>query len=654
MIRPITTACRKRRIYVYDLEWFPGTLELRLVGMHDGKRYEAFHTVAAFLDRILTPEFDDTWFFAHAGGLADVQFLLQELMDRGYEVKAAFSGSSAIIVEIKRGDHKWLLIDSYWLVRSSLKKIGEAVGIKKMKDYVCPGTNWITAPDGSKVIDCAGCSHPPPEDLADPWCIFYAPYGELRTYNEQDCLILWTAISWLQDGLLQMGSELCMTQASSAMRLYRRSYLDIDIKTHATINERARESYVGSRVEVQAPRCEHAYYYDVNSSFPFAMTFPAPGSLRGGSPRLRTSGDELFLADVEIEVPEMYLPPIPWRHPKEKRVYFPTGRWRSWLMGVDVRLLEASGGKIHKVHRVLEFQAHETLAAYSRDLYERRLKSTTEFEKMLYKLLLNSLYGKFGENPLKTAAYFNPTDTEGLEMLMPGIFAREERMDVEHEHVVVASHITAFARRTLYKFDRMALDAGYKLFYNDTDSIVTTAPPEVFGSAIGKELGQLKWEYEILNGMFVAPKIYLLDAIDVEKRIKMSEKIAERENIRNWRGLGEEERQRFHQEASEKARKEIVRAKGFSRMSVARFHEIVEGREVSVRRMSRVRELLKLGRLQPFESEKKKRLQMRVGPDGAISFKMRPKRCVMHRENDTRPWGVDELLAEPSTKPEAA
>lgn len=638
MLRPIKSPARQRRILTYDMEWFPGTLELRLIGVFDGHEYRTYTTPIDFLRGELVSFNSGGWYFAHAGGLADFQFLLQELVDKGYQVKAAFSGSSAIIVEITEGEKKWLLIDSYWLLRSPLKKIGEAVGIKKLKDYICPGSSMVLDPvSGKMVCDGVGCgNHPPPEDPSDPWCIFYAPMGELKTYNEQDNRILHKAICDLQEGLLSMGSELCMTQASSAMKLYRRVYLDRDIRTNKQVNERARISYVGSRVEVYRPRCDHAEYYDINSSFPYAMTFPAPGSLRGGRGSLPTGESEHWLADVEIEVPEMYLPPVPFRHPKEHRVYFPTGRWRSWLWGIDVRLLESVGGKVHKCHRVMEFSSHDTLASYAQDLYARRVACKTEFEKMLYKLLLNSLYGKFGESPLKQAAYFNPEDPAGMNMVMPGVFLCEEMQDIEHEHVPISTHITAFARRTLYRFNKLCLDLGGEIFYNDTDSCVTTIRPSDLPAdypwipgtegVLGKRLGQMKHEYSIHNGEFVAPKIYRLDATDVEKRDEYVKK-----------GLRIEE-------ATEKARKDVLRAKGFSRMTMSKFHDLVEGREIEVRRMSRVRELLREGVLTPTEEPIRKRLQIEKGEDGEVRFKMRTKRKMLAQQNDSRPWDVREIF----------
>ncbi len=1044
----ITKPCKTRNIIAYDLEWWPGTLQLRLVGVHDGNEYRSYRTTLEFLLYELRPETDGAWYFAHAGGLADFQFLLQDLIDHGFEVKAAFSGSSAIIVSVERDDHMWFLIDSYWLLRSPLKQIGDAVGIKKLRDYVCPGSTLV---DGR--CDGKGCSHPQPEGDEEPHCIFYAPDAELRTYNEQDCLILWTAINQLQAELHGMGSELCMTQASSAMRLYRRSYLRQEIRTMPILNEIARHAYVGSRVEVYAQRCTSADYYDINSSFPYAMTFPAPGNFKGAASRIPDSS-EMFLADVEIEIPETYLPPIPWRHPKEHRVYFPTGKWRSWLSGIDIHLLLSQGGKIHKTHRVLKFEEQMTLASYAEDLYAKRLKSTTAFEKMLYKLLLNSLYGKFGESPLKVAAYIHPSNAQGMKMVSPGVFLSEETMEIEHEHVPISMHITAFARRTLFRFNKMCLDQGGRLYYNDsvsgdrcvvtrdprgqvrvmpierlfdrhaggvdrrfdgkeegtlegwealsrsletgeegffpiagiirhkagkvmhlvstkegqtevtcdhgimtqgergleetspedfvskkrefervrpvgcvpaatvdlfdelqgvalelseektyfeaqgevivrigkrvkeeeseirrfyqqgtpelhallrivgafvaegsaslagtltpatargfdpvvatrhmfsiaqqdeawlgeaqldlqvvvptahtsifatsgasvlrsgtallaflfaalcgeghsrnrrlpsfclnlskddflvlwkkllegdgnthpqgyetyttisrelasqlsfllslhgfdhaityrpekkswmlrlregkprpsrtirhetrqpgedefvydlsvrgggtfvdgmgcvllknTDSAVTTTPPHKLPEGvIGKKLGMMKHEYHVENGTFVAPKIYMLDATDMDVMMKLKKGGLDEKDAKKYskkaphlfealQGKGVSE-----VDAMELARKDVVRAKGFSRMTVAKFHDIVEGREVSVRRMTRVRELLRTGDLRPREGTYPKKLQITIDDDGAVTFKMRPKRCMLSKENNSRPWRVEELM----------
>jgi hypothetical protein len=70
-------------------------------------------------------------------------------------------------------------------------------------------------------------------------------------------------------------------------------------------------------------------------------------------------------------------------------------------------------------------------------------------------------------------------------------------------NVAIASAITAYARVELAK---LMLDPRNPVFYHDTDSIIVQKPlnPEV----VGEELGQMKLEYTIKEGIFAGPKLY--------------------------------------------------------------------------------------------------------------------------------------------------
>ncbi len=119
---------------MYDLEWVPGKFDplgrmpVRLVGVYDRERgYRCYQNVMAFLEHEMTHKNRGRWFYAHAGGLADFQFLLQKLIEcKGYKIKASCSGSSLIIVHVTRGKNSWHFVDSYWLLREKLRKIGES------------------------------------------------------------------------------------------------------------------------------------------------------------------------------------------------------------------------------------------------------------------------------------------------------------------------------------------------------------------------------------------------------------------------------------------------------------------------------------------------------------------------------------------------
>ena len=562
---------RLRRFLAYDMEWIPGTLQIRIVGVYDGNRYFSFLTVGHFLGWALSKEHRGKWFYAHAGGLADVQFVLEELTQNprfaGHTVRASFSGSSAIIVRVSKDKHCWTFVDSYWLLRDKLSEIAKMVDMQK------------TGPNREDWT----------EEQISNW---YAtvPFEELRSYNANDCKILWRAIEAFQIAALDLGGQLQMTLASSAMYLFRRRYLQNRIETTDAINEKARLAYYAARVEVfrrDAP--DPANYYDVNSLYPYAMTFPAPGEVIGIDRRLPLGEfDRLFMADVEIEVPDLYLTPIPAR--LGGRLFFPFGKWRTWLLSTDLNLLVMEGGRIHKVHQVYHFEPFHDLANFARDLYAKRVATEDPVERVTYKLLMNSLYGKFAESEEKSTIHIHPSENTLRRltfdnMLFPGAWEETLTVPVPHVWVPISGHITAVGRATLYKF----LGMTRRYHYCDTDGFSTN---DKFSTST--DLGALKLERESKGEkwQFVQPKLYRLG--------------------------------------------DKVKAKGFSlkrQRAVELFDDLIEGKEITVRRMRRIRENFRKGSSSPVEMNVIKRLNDSL-----------PKRHF-NRQGISRPWSIKELKA---------
>ena len=223
-ITPIVKPRSFRTYLTYDLEWIPskfqsdGTMPVRLVGVYDGNRYRAYATIEAFLNGELTSKNRGKWFYAHAGGLADFQFLLEVLIKNpAYKIKASPSGSSLIIVHVTCGKNVWHFIDSLWLLKDKLRNIGKWIGMDK------------------------GNADESEEFFRD------APLNVLREYNEIDCIILYKAIALFEQVLYELGGMLKMTQASCAMELFRRRFLEREIETSEPLNDTAR----------QARRCRH-------------------------------------------------------------------------------------------------------------------------------------------------------------------------------------------------------------------------------------------------------------------------------------------------------------------------------------------------------------------------------------------------------------
>lgn len=562
----ITRQVKTRKFVAFDLEWVPGKMELRLIGVYDpGRGYRHYCTVEQFFRNEFTHKNRGKWFYAHFGGRFDASFFVSYLVSRGIEARFMFSGSMAVMIKIKMDGMTFTLIDSGRLYPASLKDIAKAIGMEK--------------------------GGPDDESLKED---FFANSSiwELMKYNQLDCEILWQAVYEFQRRVRDIGSDLQVTLASTAMHLFRRKYLKRDIKTDNWVNARSRESYFASRVEVFQRNCVDGKMYDINSSFPYSMTFPCPGAIERirmkngmGSLMLPENEDAIFIADVEFVVPENYLTPVPYRH-DDGRVFFPVGRWRQWLTSIDVAELLRIGGKILDCHNAVHFEPFDDLAAYATDLYARRKAATDPTDKQVFKLLLNSLYGKFAESEEKQAVIVNPNADDMMKLdpdneIMPGVWFAPEIATVAHVHVPISAHITAIARRTLYSH----LEASDDVYYCDTDSIVTTSTLET-----SDDLGGLKLE-ATGSGLFLQPKVY-----------------------------------RFG---------EKVRAKGFSlgkKNPRGNFDTLVSGGEVIVQQHMSIKQMFRKGVLEPQEFTLKKHLQ---------NFK--PKRCTFEN-GDTRPWHIRELL----------
>jgi len=432
-------------------------------------------------------------------------------------------------------------------------------------------------------------------------------FETLREYNRNDCEVLYLAIERAQETILEMGGQLQMTLASTAMQLFRRKFLMHDVDTSSRINEIAKEAYFASRVEVFQKDVNYpGNYYDVNSSFPHAMTFPMPGHLRASYAHLPDFVVENypFLVDADIMVPDLYLPPIPFR--RDNRLFFPVGRWRTWLTGIDLQLLLANGGKILRIRECKVFEDFDDLAEYSRTLYKMRAATTDPFERDFYKLLLNSLYGKFAEQPEKTTLLLNPSSEQLAQLdrttdeLMPGVFFKTREVPIPHAHVPISAYITAIARRTLFNF----LSQANEIHYCDTDGFSTT---EEYPT--NNTLGGLKLEKTFSSAIFLVPKLYRWQPSDGNDA--------------------------------------VVKAKGFSLSrdkgaASAQFDRLVVGGEIEVERMVRIRENFRNRVYRPQDKKFRKGLRHIEFLQGIYNLDAIPKR-FMYPDGHTRPWHMEEL-----------
>lgn len=137
------------------------------------------------------------------------------------------------------------------------------------------------------------------------------------------------------------------------------------------------------------------------------------------------------------------------------------------------------------------------------DYYYPQKKTAKGAHRQLIKLILNNIYGKFGQCPYKT--YIKQVGNQIVEN-NPKTFLDFEQ--AKTHSLAVAAKITALARTKLMRDIREATNNRPDIYYiyGDTDSMILTIPFE----GAGDELGQFKFEGRFNKGKVLGKKCYML------------------------------------------------------------------------------------------------------------------------------------------------
>lgn len=345
---------------------------------------------------------------------------------------------------------------------------------------------------------------------------------QIERYCLRDAEIIYLAVNFMQELLLGLGGQLAPTIAGCAMDLYRRKYLKwpwpvIGEKTNKFI----RPAFYGGRVENFAVgEVKGVNLYDITSLYPFiqsAVRFPHPKYLHlEVSPTGYHWLDEWEgVASVEVAVPNHFIPSLPHRH--AKRLFFPVGVFRGLYTLYELRRAIASGVQLISCEFVIGSKVtFNPFEDYTQDLFRVRSKylEAGSGHANLVKLLLNSLYGRWGLNPdngLYKMVEIGPgTDLDDLrgyvthelgdKLLAYGRV--ESKRPPDYVNLFFAAQITSAARcHLLDELERQ----GEEAVYCDTDSIITRGKVE-----ISEGLGG--WRLEMENGRadLIGPKEYAL------------------------------------------------------------------------------------------------------------------------------------------------
>jgi len=289
-----------------------------------------------------------------------------------------------------------------------------------------------------------------------------------------------------------------------------------------------RRGYYGGHTDTYTPYGQNLYYYDVNSLYPFVMKeFPMPGGIPVWHSDLESIPlDSMFgFIEAYVECPQSIKKPfLPYRN-KDGTLLFPTGTFVGVYYSEELKYAKEIGYTIIPICGYLFEEMESPFKGYVNSLFESRSnakKMGNNALSFVYKLLMNSFYGRFSINPQSTKTEICKKSRRDLlfrrEEFIDEVFLREDLYMVSYltnsgkgpsywdpqknSAVQLSAAITASARIYMYKYI-----SREDCFYTDTDSIVLgkPLPEEDISSSV---LGQFKLEDRILEGYFLAPQCY--------------------------------------------------------------------------------------------------------------------------------------------------
>jgi len=484
-------------------------------GTKEERAFDGPTCMKDFLSFYLTRKYRDKITYAHNGGQFDFTSLHETLVKNrcfnDYIPQIIYVNGGMMILRIKdrSGKHTWQFRDSLYLLKHPLKDLCKSFNptVKKLK--------MPEAPPGMTSTE-----H------------YRQNKKEWQEYCLNDCKSLAEILTIFNDLIVKtIGGSMGATSSSTAMRTFRLKYLKMSLPTYFQWNNFIRLGYYGGRTEVfdmyAKFKGEPYYYNDVNSMYPSVMydnIYPVSEPKRVNYTDPWDCAGRCGMMECEVVTPEdLKIPVLPYRDVENyNKLIFPLGQWKA---NYEFSLIEKAlelGYKI-KPLRTIEFKGAPLFKEYIDTIYPMKQKSTGAMREIT-KLLLNGLYGKFGEHSEREIVITEPeADILGTYPIPNDPMGYTTKKIVKycaHHLPAIAVRVTALAQLRLYKAIEHIQTRKGTVYYTDTDSIISDIPLPT-----SDRLGEWSLKEEITRGVFFAPKAYCYEYIKdgkpmIEQKLK--------------------------------------------------------------------------------------------------------------------------------------
>ena len=453
---------------VFDIEAYEWN-RIYAIGIYDGNQV-LIHTSNKesnidFIEWLLDNLNDKDIVYAHNGGKYDFLFIFEFIQKKRIKIRdIKVIHASVVMIRIEYNNKVIEFRDSFALLPVSLKTltIDYNVEHKKLQMDYNLGLND----------------------------------SRFKEYFKNDLMGLYE--------VLEQSKELLSsyTIASATMKNYLKNFYKRKVSNNNfTFDNLFRKGYYGGRVEIFKMRGENLHYYDVNSLYPSVMyDFEYPLIENNNSDYVNEYVDgELGYYYVDVTVPKNeYIPLLPYKD-KNNKLLFPQGSWSSWYYSPEIAKAIELGYKV-KVHKGYVFKHTDYIFRDFVKYYYDIKKHSTGAKKFIAKLMLNSLYGKFGQHR-ELDTFEISEDSPYMYLPYLNLIKVKSISYAKYIHAEIAGLITSYARLRLYSlFERAGKE---NVYYCDTDSVITSKELNTSDA-----LGDIKNEDNIKSFIAINPKVY--------------------------------------------------------------------------------------------------------------------------------------------------
>jgi hypothetical protein len=394
----------------YLIKWYDGEIEHSYF-LSDFKSSELM--IIQSIRDLMIKKHDNFQIYIHNLSKFDGIFLLKILANLG-KIKPIIHHGDLISIGFKLNSYNITFKDSLQMLIVSLRNLTKSFGTETQKSifpYSFVNENNLDyigeVPDFKYFNDISINEYNKYcEKFNNNWNL----KNEAIDYCGKDVVSLYQVITKFNNMIFNLFNIVIHkypTLSSLAFAIFRTHFLNNDeiAQLSGQIASDIRKSYTGGAVDMYIPRPPKGvklYVYDVNSLYPFVMKefdMPVGKPIQFFGDIRKIEPDAFGFFYCKIEAPDNLKHPILQTHVKTQsgiRTISPNGMWEDMLFSPELDNAKKYGYKI-KILWGYTFEKGYIFKEYVDNLYNLRL-NYPKSDPMNYiaKILLNSLYGRFG------------------------------------------------------------------------------------------------------------------------------------------------------------------------------------------------------------------------------------------------------------------